>query len=46
MFIVDVTLLSTLSNLEPAPDLLDLLYDLEYYLRTPYDPLTNLTPID
>ena len=44
MALVSIAFLPTLSSLELAPDLLDLLRGLEYHLSTPHDSLTDLTP--
>ena len=44
MPLIGVALLSTLSSLEPAPDLLDPLCGLECYLSTLHEPLTDLAP--
>ena len=46
MPLVGVALLLALSRLEPAPDLLNPLRGLEYYLHNPHDPLTDLTSTD
>ena len=46
MVLVGIGFMPTLSSLEPAPNLLDALSSLEYYLSTPHDPLTDLAPTD
>ena len=42
--LVGVTLLSTLSSLKPAPNLLDPLGRLEHHFGAPHDSLANFTP--